>query len=434
MITFAPAEHTDAHQIVIKVVGVGGAGGNAVSALMKSGPLASMQTLVVNTDAQALALIDPSHRLQIGTKTTKGLGTGDNPEVGKLSAQEDLTAIVETIGRADVAFLIAGMGGGTGSGALPVVARALREANILTIAIVTKPFVFEGKRRARVAQDAIKELSENVDTLIVVPNQTLLDITGEQISMLDGFAMINKLLADSICGIVDIITKPGHINVDFADVCTIMKGRGLAVMGTGRATGPQRAQEAARLAISSPLLEHRTIAGAQGILLNICGGKNLGLHEIHHAASAVYELAAEDAHIIIGSVIDEQLSDEVIVTIIATGFTSPAQDCVAAEVASQKTVPHQEVKQVHVRATVLDKSETSHVTLSSKAVSQLAQSDLHNKYKTVAAAAPVEAVVVKEEKNDAHELTQEQECLVGTDAGSTDLDVPTFMRMPTTQQ
>lgn len=433
MITFASTEHTDAHRIVIKVVGIGGAGGNAVSALMKSAPLASMQTLVVNTDAQALALVDPAHRLQIGTKTTKGLGTGDNPEIGKLSAQEDLAVIIDTVGHADVVFLIAGMGGGTGSGALPVVARALRDANILTIAIVTKPFIFEGKRRARVAEEAIKDLAASVDTLIVVPNQTLLDITAEQISMLDGFAMINKLLADSICGIADIITKPGHINVDFADVCTIMKNRGLAVMGTGRAAGPQRAQEAARLAISSPLLEHRTIAGAQGILLNICGGKNLGLHEIHHAASAVYELAAEDAHIIIGSVIDENLSDEVVVTIIATGFPTAVQEQKAPQMVCHTAEVAPEVKQVQVRATVLDKSESSHASLSAKTVTQLIQSDLHSKYKTSVAQLDSD-LAIKEDKSANAQAHQQNTALLVTEANSTDLDVPTFMRMPTTQQ
>ncbi|MCX5922799.1 MAG: cell division protein FtsZ [Candidatus Dependentiae bacterium] len=304
----------------IKVIGVGGAGGNTVNSIVGAN---NIECIVANTDAQALSQSKSHHTVHIGVKSTRGLGTGANPELGKRAAEEDLDKILEAIGDADIVFLTAGMGGGTGSGALPVIAAALRERNVLSIAIVTKPFVFEGKRRAAVAAKAIEELRSKVDTLIVIPNQKLLETVDQKVSMIDAFSMINELLGKSVKGISDIITKPGHINVDFADVRTVMKDMGLAVMGTGVAIGQNRAQEAALQAISSPLLENMSIKGAHGVLLNITGGKNLGLHEISQAASVVYEQADENATIILGSVIDESMTDEVMVTIIATGFIPP---------------------------------------------------------------------------------------------------------------
>lgn len=303
----------------IKVVGIGGGGCNTVNSIVGSG-YKGITCIVANTDAQALSTSKAEHTIHIGVKSTKGLGTGANPELGKRAAEEDLDKIMEAIGDADIVFLTAGMGGGTGSGALPVVARALRERGILSIAVVTKPFIFEGKRREKVAQAAIEKLRECVDTLIVLPNQKLLDFVDQKMSMIDAFAMINDVLGQSVKGISDIITKPGHINVDFADVRAIMKDMGLAIMGTGVATGAERARTAALSAISSPLLENMSIKGARGVLLNISGGKNLGLHEISEAAQVVYEQADEDAVIILGSVIDETMTDEVCVTIIATGF------------------------------------------------------------------------------------------------------------------
>ncbi len=334
----------------IKVIGVGGGGGNTINSLIDSG-YEGIECIVANTDAQALENSKARERVQIGIKSTKGLGTGANPEVGKRAAEEDLDKVLEVVADADIVFLSGGMGGGTGSGALPVVARALREKGILTIAIVTKPFLFEGKRRSRVAQAAIEELRKAVDTLIIIPNQKLLDVVDSKVSMINAFAMINDVLCQSVRGISDIITKPGHINVDFADVRTIMKDRGLAVMGTGKASGEGRAKKAALAAISSPLLENMSVAGAQGVLFNITGGKSLGIHEISEAASVIYEQAHEDANIILGSVIDENLDDEVIVTIIATGFEEqkPVGVEAALEVAKQPVM--------QVRATVLDKSE-----------------------------------------------------------------------------
>lgn len=303
----------------IKVVGIGGGGCNTVNSIVGSG-YKGITCIVANTDAQALAQSKAEHTVHIGVKSTKGLGTGANPDLGKRAAEEDLDKIMESIGDADIVFLTAGMGGGTGSGALPVVARALRERGILSIAIVTKPFVFEGKRRSTVAQSAIESLRSCVDTLIVLPNQKLLEYVDQKVSMIDAFSMINDVLSQSVKGISDIITKPGHINVDFADVRTVMKDMGLAVMGTGVAQGENRARDAALRAISSPLLENMSIKGARGVLLNITGGKNLGLHEISDAAQVVYEQVDENAVIILGSVIDETMTDDVCVTIIATGF------------------------------------------------------------------------------------------------------------------
>ncbi len=330
----------------IKVVGVGGAGGNTVNSIIETG-CQGIECIVVNTDAQALELSNASYKVQIGVKSTKGLGTGANPEIGKRAAEEDIDKVMETIGNADIVFLAGGMGGGTGSGALPVIAQALREKGILSVAIITKPFLFEGKRREQVAEKAIESLKQIVDTLIIIPNQKLLEVTEQDISMIDAFALINDLLSQSVRGISDIIAKPGHINVDYADVRAIMKDTGLAVMGTGKASGQTRAKDAAQQAISSPLLENMNVIGAHGVLLNITGGNNLGLHEISEAASVIYEQAHEDANIIIGSVIDENLSDEVIVTIIATGFAKQNQlnNSCAIE------------KPLQVRATILDRSD-----------------------------------------------------------------------------
>ncbi len=303
----------------IKVIGVGGAGGNTVSRIVDSG-CQNIDFVIVNTDIQPLNLSKVEKKIQIGVKSTKGLGTGTDADLGKRAAEEDLDKVMEALEGADIVFITAGMGGGTGSGAAPVVARALREKGILSIAVVTKPFLFEGKRRAQVADQAIKTLAQEVDTLIVIPNQKLLEITGQEVSMMEGFEMINEILMQSVRAISDIIVKPGHVNVDFADVRTIMKDRGFAVMGTGIASGENRAKKAAIQATSSPLLENMSIAGAHSVLVNITGDKNLGIHEISQAATIVYEQVHEDANIIIGSVIDERYADKISITIIATGF------------------------------------------------------------------------------------------------------------------
>ncbi len=303
----------------IKVIGVGGGGGNTINSIIDSG-YTDIDFIAANTDAQALSMSKATTKIQIGIKTTKGLGAGSNPDFGKRSAEEDMDKILAAVADADIVFLTAGLGGGTGSGALPSIAHALREKGILCIAVVTKPFMFEGKKRMRVAEQALEVIKKEVDTLIVIPNQKLLDVVDQHVSMIDAFSLINNVLGLSVKGISDIITKPGHINVDFADVKTIMKDRGLALMGTARAKGEKRAQEAALNAIASPLLENMDIQGARGVLLNVTGGPSLTLHEVAQAASIIYDQSDEDAHIIIGSVIDENMAEEVSVTVIATGF------------------------------------------------------------------------------------------------------------------
>lgn len=316
----------------IKVIGVGGAGGNTVNSILPTCH-ESIEFIVANTDAQALEQSCADKKIQLGVKSTRGLGTGADPELGKRAAEEDIDKIIEAIADVDIVFLTAGMGGGTGSGALPVIAHALKEKGILSIAIVTKPFIFEGKKRQRIAELAIQTLEKEVDTLLVIPNQKLLETVDQHVSMIDAFTMINDLLGQSVRGISDIITKAGYINVDFADVRNIMKSQGLAVMGTARASGKQRAQDAALRAISCPLLENMSIAGAQSVLLNITGGPSLGLQEIGDAARIIYEQVDENAQIIIGSVIDSSMQDDVSVTIIATGFSCrvPEATLVAAQ-------------------------------------------------------------------------------------------------------
>lgn len=307
----------------IKVLGIGGGGSNMVNSMIESG-YEMIDYVVANTDAQALTLSKAPYKVQLGVKLTKGMGAGADPLIGKKAAEEDIDSVIRHIKGADVVFLTAGLGGGTGSGALPIIAQALKEKDILTIAVVTKPFIFEGKRRMKVAQDALEQIYEHVDTLIVIPNQKLIEEVDQRVSLVNAFSMINSIPNQFIKSIADIIAKPGHINVDFADIKTIMKQRGYAVIGTGRATGDERALKAARQAVTSRLLDNATIGGARGVLLNISGSSNLGLHELSAAASIVYEQAHEDASIILGSVIDESLGDEVTVTVIATGFSYPA--------------------------------------------------------------------------------------------------------------
>jgi len=319
MIEFKCEHETLAKMPSIKVVGVGGAGGNTVNSLIDSG-CQNVYCIAANSDAQALELSHAQQTIQLGVKSTKGLGTGANPDLGRHAAEEDLDKIMESLSDADIVFLTAGMGGGTGSGALPVIARALKKEGILTIAIVTKPFTFEGKRRSAIAEEAIAKLKPEVDSLIVIPNQRLLEIVDANVSMMQAFSIINDMLGQAVRGIADIIIKPGYINVDFADVKAVMYNMGMSLMGTGRATGEDRALTAALNAISSPLLEDLHMQGARGVLLNISGGSSMRLHEINEAASVIYEQAAEDAHIILGAVIDEQLGEELVVTVIATGF------------------------------------------------------------------------------------------------------------------
>ena len=306
----------------IKVIGVGGAGNNGVNRMIENG-LKSVEFISVNTDRQQLNISKASKKIQIGDKLTRGLGAGANPEVGKCSAEESKAEIAEAIKGADMVFVTAGMGGGTGTGAAPIVAETSKEMGILTVAVVTKPFPFEGKRRMMQAETGIDELRQNVDTLIVIPNEKLLQVVEKQTSIMDAFKMSDDVLRQGVQGISDLITIPGLVNLDFADVKTIMLDAGVAHIGIGRASGEHRAQEAARQAIHSPLLE-TSIEGAGGVLLNVTGGKDLCLLEISEAADLVQKSVDTDANIIFGAVIDEKLENEIVITVIATGFTKAA--------------------------------------------------------------------------------------------------------------
>ena len=303
----------------IKVIGVGGGGGNAVNTMISSS-LHGVDFINANTDSQALGVSNSPIKIQIGTQITKGLGAGSNPEIGRQSALESRDEIRPYLEGADMIFITAGMGGGTGTGAAPVIAEIARECSILTIAVVTKPFQFEGKKRNIQAEEGIAQLRETVDTLIVVPNQRLLSLGGRNLSLLEAFKKADDILYQAVKGISDLILVPGLINLDFADVKSVMSNMGMAIMGTGVASGENRAVEAAQRAISSPLLEDNTIQGAHGILLNITGGPDMSLYEVNEASSLIQEEADDDANIIFGTVIDQNMHDEIRITVIATGF------------------------------------------------------------------------------------------------------------------
>ena len=303
----------------IKVVGVGGGGGNAVNTMIAAG-LPGVDFIAANTDSQALKANLAPIKMQLGEKLTRGLGAGGNPEVGKRAAQEDVERLREYLGEADMIFITAGMGGGTGTGAAPIIAKVSKELGSLTVGVVTKPFTFEGKRRMKQAEDGMKALKASVDTLIAIPNQRLLSVAGRNSSILETFKKADDVLLQAVRGISDLITVHGLINLDFADVRTIMSEMGMAMMGAAIAQGENRAVEAAQKAISSPLLEEVSIQGARGVLINITGGPDLSLHEVNEAATLIQEEADEEANIIFGAVIDESMGDEVRITVIATGF------------------------------------------------------------------------------------------------------------------
>lgn len=311
------------HLATIKVIGVGGGGNNAVNRMIEHG-VEGVEFIAVNTDAQALNLSKAEVKMQIGGKLTRGLGAGANPEVGKKAAEESKEQLEEALQGADMIFVTAGMGGGTGTGAAPVIAQISKDLGALTVGVVTRPFSFEGRRRSTQAKSGITALKESVDTLIVIPNDRLLEIVDKNTPMLEAFREADNVLRQGVQGISDLIAKPGLINVDFADVKTIMYDKGSALMGIGVATGENRAPEAAKKAISSPLLE-TSIDGAHGILMNITGGPNLSLYEVQEAADLVTSAADNEVNVIFGSVINENLKDEIIVTVIATGFKDVAE-------------------------------------------------------------------------------------------------------------
>jgi len=320
----------------IKVIGVGGAGCNAVNTMIGSG-LSRVDFIAANTDVQALGRSMAAFKVQLGPDRTRGLGAGARPEVGKEAALESKDRLRDSLEGAEMVFVTAGMGGGTGTGAAPVVASVARDLGALTVGVVTKPFQYEGKRRMLHAEEGLHELRKNVDTLLVIPNQRLLGIVDKSTPLLDAFKVADDVLRQAIQGIADIITTTGHVNVDFADVRTVMTYTGRAVMGMGVARGPNRALEAAQKAISSPLLEEGNVQGARGVLLNITGGSTLSLHEVDEASSIIKEAADAEANIIVGQVINPDLDDDLIITVVATGFDRDEPVMAAAQPERSKT-------------------------------------------------------------------------------------------------
>ncbi len=304
---------------VIKVIGVGGGGGNAVAHMVNSG-IEGVDFICANTDAQALNSARVRTALQIGCNITKGLGAGADPDIGRQAAMEDRDRITEVIEGADMLFITAGMGGGTGTGAAPIVAQVAKELGILTVAVVTKPFIMEGKKRLMIADHGIAELGKYVDSLITIPNEKLLSVLGGETTLLDAFRSANEVLQGAVQGIAELITRPGLINVDFADVRTVMAEMGMAMMGSGSASGEDRAREAAEMAVSSPLLEDINLAGANGILVNVTAGMDLSIGEFQEVGNTIKEFASDEATVVIGTVIDPDMSDRIRVTVVATGL------------------------------------------------------------------------------------------------------------------
>lgn len=390
----------------ISVLGVGGAGGNTVNALLLANH-ENVNCVAVNTDLKALEVSKCPHKVQIGIKSAKGLGSGANPELGKRSAEEDLPEIVELVKHSDIVFLVGGLGGGTGSGALPVIARALKERDLLTIAVVTKPFSFEGKRRMKIAEEAELLLRKEVDTLIAIPNEKLLAQTDAKLSLVEAFEMVNGIISQFVKSVADIINKPGYINVDFADLKSIMKGMGLAVMGTAKASGAERAQVAAAAAIASPLLNDVSIKGARSVLINVTGSSDLGLREVSEAASLITREAHEDANIILGSVIDEAMCDEVSVTVIATGFAPVVAPVVAAQPVMQP-VMQSAMQQVETR--VVETASVAYVT----------QNDVREEVPVISTKHPLKDLLLAEKVEKTESIKAA--------AADKDLEVPTLLR------
>ncbi len=322
MSSFALAENSTQNARIV-VFGVGGGGGNAVENMLVDNSVHGVEFVVINTDVQALQRSSCLTTLQIGEKITRGLGAGADPSIGRQSAEEDKERLREYLEGADMIFITAGMGGGTGTGAAPVVAQVAKEMGILTVAVVTKPFSFEGKVRTQVAEEGIRELSQHVDSLITIPNNKLLSVLGKNITLLNAFKTANNILLGAVQGIADLITRPGLINVDFADVRTVMSEMGMAMMGTGVATGDNRAVEAAEAAISSPLLDDINLSGARGILVNITAGPNMSIGEFEQVGETVKSFTTESATVVVGTVIDPDMRDEFRVTVVITGLGNP---------------------------------------------------------------------------------------------------------------
>jgi cell division protein FtsZ len=341
----------------IKVIGVGGGGCNAVNTMIRSG-LTGVEYIVANTDSQALAASMAGIKIQLGGNVTKGLGAGANPEVGRKAAIEDYEKLSEVIDGADMVFVTAGMGGGTGTGAAPVIAKLARELGALTVGVVTKPFAFEGKKRSRQAEEGIRSLEDSVDSLICIPNQRLLQLAGENLSLVDTFKAADEVLLNAVQGISDLINNTGLINADFADVSTVMTNKGLSLMGTGTASGPERALKAARQAISSPLLEDVSIDGATGIIINITGNHSLTTHETNQAVTLIMEAADEEAEIIFGTVIDDNMGENVKVTVIATGLQTARKETGITNTLNHRPQSAPSFETENLQASVSVKTET----------------------------------------------------------------------------
>jgi len=330
---------------VIKVIGVGGGGGNALEHMVVN-EIEGVDFICANTDAQALRKSSATTQLQLGTDITKGLGAGANPDIGRQAALEDRERITEVISGADMIFITAGMGGGTGTGAAPVVAQVAKEMGILTVAVVTKPFPFEGAKRLKIASQGLDELSQHVDSLITIPNEKLLAVLGKDMSLLDAFKAANDVLLGAVQGIAELITREGMINVDFADVRTVMSEMGMAMMGTGKASGPNRAIEAAQHAVSSPLLEDVDLAGARGVLVNITAGLDMTIGEFEAVGNTVKDFASDDATVVVGTVIDPEMTDELRVTVVATGLGAERKSKI--DMSTELEMPQMEIVRKHV--------------------------------------------------------------------------------------
>jgi cell division protein FtsZ len=414
----------------IKVVGVGGGGCNAVNTMIRAG-LTGVEFIAANTDKQVLESVLAPNKIAIGQELTRGLGAGANPEVGRKAALEDYAQIAEMLTGADMVFITAGMGGGTGTGAAPVFAKIAKELNILTVGVITKPFLFEGKKRMKQALEGINQLRESVDSLIIIPNNRLLNISGANLSMMQAFGKADEILLNAVQGISDLINHTGYINSDFADVRTIMENKGLALMGIGFGSGDHRAVEAATSAISSPLLEDVSINGATGIIINITGGSDLTLHEVNEATSIIQEAAHEDAQIIFGTVIDESLGDKVKVTVIATGLGCDASAQITEMLNASARAPAPVVVAAPVAAPTIDLSHgTGAVSAANANVSSNTASNTANVNEPIVAqsAAPVENTTESPELARAREIAKRLG-MINTEGQ--DIDVPAFMRRST---
>ncbi|PHS71037.1 MAG: cell division protein FtsZ [Methylophaga sp.] len=357
---------------VIKVIGVGGGGGNALEHMVAN-EIEGVDFICANTDAQALQKSSATTQLQLGTDITKGLGAGANPDVGRQAALEDRERIMEVISGADMVFITAGMGGGTGTGAAPVVAQVAKEMGILTVAVVTKPFPFEGAKRLKTANAGLEELSQHVDSLITIPNEKLLAVLGKDMSLLDAFKAANDVLLGAVQGIAELITREGMINVDFADVRTVMSEMGMAMMGTGRASGENRAKEAAKHAVSSPLLEDVDLSGARGVLVNITAGLDMTIGEFEDVGNTIKDFASDDATVVVGTVIDPEMTDEMRVTVVATGLGS--QKMVQVE-----TLADADVRPIEIVKKPVDIDYDKPTVLRQEEQKQVANSDVNMDY------------------------------------------------------